>query len=79
MENAVAHKCHDKPKIRGKKKQPQQNKKTIENTVKIYYLSLYYRVIIKKFLKNVLVFEREQMKTLPNENKQVFKKTSFTP
>ena len=62
-----------------KKKQPQQNKKTIENTVKIYYLSLYYRVIIKKFLKNVLVFEREQMKTLPNENKQVFKKTSFTP
>ena len=62
-----------------KKKQPQQNEKTIENAVKIYYLSLYYRVIIKKFLKNVLVFEREQMKTLPNENKQVFKKTSFTP
>ena len=62
-----------------KKKQPQQNKKTIENAVKIYYLSLYYRVIIKKFLKNVLVFKREQMKTLPNENKQVFKKTSFTP
>ena len=48
-----------------KKKQPQQNKKTIENAVKIYYLSLYYRVIIKKFLKKCASFQEKTDENTP--------------
>lgn len=51
----------------------------IENRVKICYLSLYFLAFIKEPLKNVLGFKKEQMKTVPNENKQIFKEIYFTP